>query len=82
MEHIKNTIKGYHMIRQRTAELIASGFGLAGMALGSTERYGIACYAIALPCVIYCVSQKKLWGLVPLNVAQGIVIAFNAWRAF
>ncbi len=68
------------MIRQRTAELIASGFGLAGMALGSTERLGIACYAVAIPCLIYCVWRKHLWGLLPLNIAQGAVIAFNAWR--
>ena len=69
-----------NMTRQRFIELIASAFGLAGMALGSTERYGIACYAAAIPCLIYCVSQKKLWGLMPLNIAQGVVIAFNAWR--
>ncbi len=68
------------MIRQRSVELIASGFGLAGMALGSTERYGIFCYAVAIPFLIFCVTQKKLWGLLPLNIAQGVVIAVNAWR--
>ena len=68
------------MTRQRAIEFVASGFGLAGMALGSTKPYGIACYAVAIPCLIYCVCQRKLWGLLPLNIAQGIVIAFNAWR--
>ena len=70
------------MTPQRTFELVASGFGLAGMALGSTTPYGIACYAIAIPCLIYCVYHKAMWGLLPLNIAQGFVIAFNAWRAF
>lgn len=70
------------MTRQRTVELIASGFGLAGMTLGSTMPYGIACYAVAIPCLIYCVYRKNMWGLLPLNIAQGVVIAFNAWRVF
>ena len=68
------------MTRQRIIELAASGFGLAGMALGSTEPSGIGCYAAAIPCLIFCVYQRKLWGLLPLNIAQGVVIAFNAWR--
>lgn len=68
------------MTPQRTVELIASSFGLTGMALGSTTPCGIACYAVAIPCLIYCVYCKKMWGLLTLNVAQGVVIAFNAWR--
>ena len=72
--------KGVDMTRQRIVESIASGFGLTGMALGSTTPYGIACYAVAVPCLVFCVYKKKLWGLMMLNVAQGVVIAFNAWR--
>lgn len=68
------------MRTERAIELIASAFGLAGMALGSTRPYGIACYAVAIPCLIYCVHRKQMWGLLPLNVAQGVIIAFNAWR--
>ena len=64
----------------RVVELFGASFGLAGMALGSTRPFGIACYAVAIPCLIYCVYRKELWGLLTLNVAQGIVIAFNAWR--
>ena len=64
----------------RVVELFAASFGLAGMALGSTRPFGIACYAVAIPCLIYCVYRKELWGLLTLNVAQGVVIAFNAWR--
>ena len=64
----------------RVVELIAASFGLAGMALGSTRPYGIACYAVAIPCLIYCVYRKELWGLLTLNIAQAAVIAVNAWR--
>lgn len=64
----------------RVVELIAASFGLAGMALGSTRPYGIACYAVAIPCLIYCVYRTELWSLLTLNIAQGVVIAVNAWR--
>lgn len=64
----------------RILELIAAGFGLAGMALGSTRPYGIACYAVAIPSLIYCVYRKEMWGLLTLNIAQGVVLAINAWR--
>ena len=66
----------------RAVELIAAAFGLAGMALGSTAPVGIACYAVAIPCLIYCVYCKELWGLLTLNLAQVVIVAFNAWRAF
>ena len=66
----------------RVVELVAASFGLAGMALGSTRPCGIACYAVAIPCLIYCVYRKEMWGLLTLNLAQGFVIVFNAWRAF
>lgn len=64
----------------RVVELIAASFGLAGMALGSTRPYGIACYAVAIPCLIYCVYRKELWRLLTLNIAQAAVIAVKAWR--
>jgi hypothetical protein len=70
------------MTSARAVELVASVFGLAGMAFGSTTPRGIACYAIAIPCLVYCVYRKELWGLLPLNLAQGVVIVFNTWRAF
>ena len=50
------------------------------MALGSTRPYGIACYAVAIPSLIYCVYRKEMWGLLTLNIAQGVVLAINAWR--
>jgi hypothetical protein len=70
------------MSRVRALELFASIFGLAGMYLGSTTFRGAACYAVAVPCLIACVTIRRLWGLLPLNLAQAVVIAINLCRAF
>ena len=59
----------------RALELIASAFGLMGMYLGSTTVDGALCYAVGLPCLITCVCVRRLWGLLPLNLAQAAVIA-------
>lgn len=58
----------------RILELFASAFGLAGMYLGSTTIHGALCYAVAIPCLIGCVIVRRLWGLLPLNLAQAVVI--------
>jgi hypothetical protein len=63
------------MSRVRALELFASVFGLAGMYLGSTTLNGAMCYAVAIPCLIACVCARRLWGLLPLNLAQAVVIA-------
>jgi hypothetical protein len=63
------------MTRVRALELVASAFGLAGMYLGSTTVNGALCYAVGLPCLIACVCIRRLWGLLPLNLAQVVVIA-------
>jgi hypothetical protein len=66
----------------RAAEIVASLLGLAGMALGSTTLYGTACYAVGIPILVWCVVWRRgAWGLLPLNVAQMVVTAFNMWRA-
>jgi hypothetical protein len=59
----------------RALELFASVFGLAGMYLGSTTLDGAICYAVTIPCLITCVCLRRLWGLLPLNLAQAVVIA-------
>jgi hypothetical protein len=67
----------------RVLELVASGFGLAGIYLGSTTLQGALCYAVAIPCLIGCVTIRRLWGLLPLNLAQAVVIGaylFGALR--
>jgi hypothetical protein len=70
------------MSRVRMLELFASAFGLAGMYLGSSTPRGALCYAVAVPCLIVCVYVRQLWGLLPLNVAQAVVIGINLCRAF
>jgi hypothetical protein len=62
-------------------QTIASVFGLAGMFLGSTTLHGCICYALAIPCLIICVYVRRLWGLLPLNLAQAVVIGINLIRA-
>src|ERR1700742_2949663 len=62
-------------------QTIASVFGLAGMYLGSTTLHGCICYAVAIPCLIICVYVRRLWGLLPLNLAQAVVIGVNLIRA-
>jgi len=66
----------------RMLELLASVFGLAGMYLGSTTLQGVVCYSVAIPCLIGCVIIRRLWGLLPLNLAQAVVIGINLFRAF
>jgi len=68
------------MSRVRALELFASVFGLTGMYLGSTTQYGAMCYAVAIPCLIACVYLRRLWGLLPLNLAQAVVIGINLVR--
>jgi hypothetical protein len=70
------------MSRVRVLELFASVFGLTGMYLGSTTLHGAECYAVAVPCLIACVSIRRLWGLLPLNLAQAVVIGINLFRVW
>ena len=66
----------------RAIEIVASLLGLAGMALGTTTLHGAVCYAIGIPCLMWCVVWKrKAYGLLPLNLAQMAVTIFNLWRA-
>jgi hypothetical protein len=68
------------MSRVRALELSASVFGLAGMYLGSTTFYGAMCYVVAIPCLIACVCVRRLWGLLPLNIAQAMVITHYLFK--
>ena len=70
------------MNRVRIFELFASAFGLTGMYLGSTTLHGVMCYAISIPCLIACVIMRRLWGLLPLNLAQAVVITINIMGAY
>jgi hypothetical protein len=70
----------YSVSPLRALELFASAFGLAGMYLGSTTLHGAMCYVVAIPCLITCVYVRRLWGLIPLNLAQAVVIGINLFR--
>ncbi len=61
---------------------LASILGLTGLALGSTSLPGALCYAAGIPMIIYVVVvRRQAWGLLPLNLAQLVVIGFNIWHA-
>jgi hypothetical protein len=69
------------MSRVRALELFASAFGVTGMYLGSTTLHGAMCYAVGVPCLIGCVCIRRLWGLLPLNLAQAVVTGINLFSA-
>jgi hypothetical protein len=62
-------------------EFGASVFTVAGMYLGSTTLEGAACYAVSLAFWFWLMPLKRLWGLLPLNVASAIVTAINLLHA-
>jgi hypothetical protein len=58
-------------------ELCASALTIAGIYLGSTTTHGALCYAASLVFWLWLMAVKRLWGLLPLNVALATVTAFN-----
>lgn len=62
-------------------ELAASGMTLAGMFLGSTTQAGAIFYLASLFFWFALIYKRKLWGLVPLNVASGVIAWVNLGRA-
>jgi hypothetical protein len=69
------------MNRWLAVELMASGLTLAGIYAGSTTATGAALYLASLVFWYAVTVKKKLWGLMPLNVATTAVAALNLWRA-
>jgi hypothetical protein len=62
-------------------ELSASATTLAGIYLGSTTNAGAGCYLVSMVFWFTIMMRKKLWGILPLNVAITILSAVNFWRA-
>jgi hypothetical protein len=62
-------------------ELLASIFTLTGIYLGSTTFAGAALYLVALGFWFVLCAAKRLWGLMPLNIASAAVSIANLWRA-
>jgi hypothetical protein len=62
-------------------EMLASALTLAGMYQGSTTPPGAALYLAALVFWYLLTWRKRLWGLLPLNVASTVVCGVTFWRA-
>lgn len=62
-------------------ELLASAFTLAGIYVGTTSLVGAALYLVALAFWFALCVGKRLWGIMPLNIASTIVSGMNLWRA-
>jgi hypothetical protein len=62
-------------------ELLASGLTLAGIYAGSTTATGAALYLASLVFWYWLTVGKRLWGLMPLNVATTAVASINLWKA-
>lgn len=63
-------------------EACASICNIAGIYIGSTTMLGAMWYGIALIFWYALTIKKKLWGLMPLNIAVTIVTILNIWKAF
>jgi len=62
-------------------ELLASCLTLAGIYAGSTTAVGAGLYLASLLFWYVLTIGKRLWGLMPLNVATTIVASLNLWQA-
>lgn len=62
-------------------EFMASVLTLAGIYAGSSTAAGAALYLMSLVFWYWLTVAKRLWGLMPLNVATTIEAGVNLWRA-
>lgn len=62
-------------------ELLASGTTLAGIYVGSTTPAGATLYLVSVVFWYWLTIGKRLWGLMPLNVAVTVISALNLWKA-
>jgi hypothetical protein len=62
-------------------ELLASVLTLAGIYAGSTTAAGAALYLVSLVFWYWLTVGKRMWGLMPLNLATTVVAATNLWKA-
>ena len=69
------------MSRWLIVELLASCLTLAGIYVGSTTAIGAALYLVSLVFWYALTVGKRLWGLMPLNVATTVVASMNLWAA-
>jgi hypothetical protein len=62
-------------------ELAASVLTLMGIFIGSSTAAGASLYLCSLVFWYWLTVGKKLWGLMPLNVATTVVASLNLWKA-
>lgn len=67
--------------RWLAVELLASCLTLAGIYVGSTTALGASLYLASLVFWYALTVGKRLWGLMPLNIASTIVSLVNLLRA-
>jgi hypothetical protein len=65
---------------QHSLELSAALITLTGQFLGSTTLPGAICYLFAAIMWSWLTIYMKMWGLMPLNAASGVVSAWTLWR--
>ena len=62
-------------------ETAASACTLGGVLSGSTSTQGAALYLVSLVFWYALTVKRRLWGLMPLNVATTVVASVNLWRS-
>lgn len=62
-------------------ELAASVLTLAGIWIGSTSLLGASMYLASMVFWFALTINKRIWGLMPLNVASTVVTCINLWRS-
>lgn len=63
-------------------ELLASVTTIAGIYVGSTTLAGAVLYLVSVVFWYWLTFGKRLWGLMPLNIAVTIVATINVYKAF
>jgi hypothetical protein len=75
------TRAGWMALTWLAIELAASFLTLAGIYVGSTTATGAGLYLASLVFWYALTIGRRLWGLMPLNVASTVVSTLNLWSA-
>jgi hypothetical protein len=63
-------------------EVMASVLTLSGIFLGTTTLVGALVYLGSLVFWYIIAVGRRMWGLMPLNIATTIIACFNIWAAW
>ena len=64
-----------------TVEMAASALTLSGIYYGSTTALGASLYLASMVFWYALTIGKRIWGIMPLNIASTILSALNLWKA-